>query len=143
MNNLAQKLLARLDGLRPAGAGRWRAKCPAHDDRSPSLSVREDGERVLIHCFAGCDADDVLAAVGLKWADLYPDRWDCARLRPNEAAKRYFKKKLAEMDPLDIERAVLRIAANELRAGRTLSIEDSARVEVARERLAAAGRAAA
>jgi hypothetical protein len=108
------------------------------------LSIRENGERVLLYCFAGCDADDVLTAVGLKWADLYPDRWACAHLRPNEAANRYFRKKMAEMDPLDVERAVLRIAANDLRAGRTLSIEDSARVEVARERLAAAvGRVAA
>lgn len=50
------------------------AKCPAHDDKSPSLSVREteDG-RVLIHCHAGCGASDVLAAIGLTLADLFPE----------------------------------------------------------------------
>lgn len=134
---LASPLLARLDGVRVAGPGRWFARCPAHDDNTPSLSVREDGERVLIHCFTGCTADDVLTAVGLQWKDLYPDRWDRARLRPNEGAARYLKKAAAALDPMDIERAVLRVAAADIRAGRTLSLEDQARVEVARERVAA------
>jgi hypothetical protein len=42
----------------------WLAKCPAHDDRTPSLSV-SDGEngRALIHCFAGCEARDIIAAL--------------------------------------------------------------------------------
>lgn len=37
------------------GAGRWKARCPAHADCSPSLSIRawSDGH-VLLHCFAGC-----------------------------------------------------------------------------------------
>jgi hypothetical protein len=49
------------------------AACPAHEDRTPSLSIRElpDG-RVLIHCHAGCGAADVLTAVGLAFSDLYP-----------------------------------------------------------------------
>ena len=49
------------------------ARCPAHDDRSPSLSIDEaqDG-RILINCHAGCGALDVLDAIGLDWADLFP-----------------------------------------------------------------------
>jgi hypothetical protein len=138
-HGLAAPLLARLEGIIPAGPGRWYARCPAHDDKSPSLSIAEDGERVLIHDFAGCTADEVLAAVNLKWADLYPDRWDCARLRPNEGAARYAKRTLAALDPMDIERMVLRIAAGRRRAGIVAeSIEDRARVEVAVLRLRAA-----
>jgi len=44
------------------------------------------------------------------------------------------------MDPLDLERRILAVAAADLRAGRVLSAEDRARIEVARDRLTAAGR---
>jgi hypothetical protein len=55
-----------------AGARRWRANCPAHADRSPSLSIREgDDGRVLLHCFAGCGLDEVLATLGLFRRDLF------------------------------------------------------------------------
>jgi hypothetical protein len=66
------KVLDRLVGVKQTATGRWIAKCPAHEDRSPSLSVREteDG-RVLLHCFAGCANGDVLAALGLRMSDLF------------------------------------------------------------------------
>ncbi|MDQ7041119.1 MAG: hypothetical protein Q9M35_09275 [Rhodothermus sp.] len=74
-------LLRRLTAVRevsvsPADARRgirrkWTARCPAHDDRNPSLSIAEttDG-RILLHCFAGCLPEQVLQAVGLSWRDL-------------------------------------------------------------------------
>jgi len=67
----ATTLLDRLHGVRSTGPGRWIARCPAHEDRSPSLSVRETDGRTLIHCFGGCSAGDVLAAVGLRMTDLF------------------------------------------------------------------------
>ena len=70
-----ETLLARLDGVKRTGEGRWVARCPAHEDRSPSLSVRElpDG-RLLVHDFGGCSTLDVLAAIGLSLQDLFPER---------------------------------------------------------------------
>lgn len=56
--------------------GQIKARCPAHDDRNPSLSVREVGGKVLLCCFAGCAAADVVAALGLSMADLFSDRYD-------------------------------------------------------------------
>lgn len=57
---------------RPTSRG-WIARCPAHDDRSPSLSIAEGhGGRVLMHDFAGCDTAAVCEAVGLKLTDLMP-----------------------------------------------------------------------
>jgi hypothetical protein len=68
-------LLGRLDLVRKTGNGRWVCRCPAHDDRGPSLSVRElDDGRVLLHCFAGCEVQSVLDAIGLTFEDLFPDR---------------------------------------------------------------------
>jgi DNA primase len=52
----------------------WMMKCPAHDDRSASLSIREgNGGCVLLHCFAGCTLDAILSALELSKRDLFPD----------------------------------------------------------------------
>lgn len=71
----AGALLDRLDKVRKTGPDRWLARCPAHNDRSPSLSIREteDG-RTLVHCFTGCPVENIIAAVGLEFSDLYPPR---------------------------------------------------------------------
>jgi len=71
----AAALLDRLQGVRGVGPGRWVANCPAHADRSPSLSVRElDDGRVLIHDFAGCEVDAILDAIDLTISELFPPR---------------------------------------------------------------------
>jgi hypothetical protein len=56
---------------RPSRAG-FVARCPAHEDRSPSLSIRDgqDG-RTLIHCFAGCSVESVCDALKIKVSDLF------------------------------------------------------------------------
>src|SRR5690606_35696923 len=71
------RLLGRLEAVRETGAGRWIARCPAQDDRHPSLSVRETADgTVLLKCWTGCGAADVVAAVGLELRDLFPPRMD-------------------------------------------------------------------
>ncbi len=73
MNAPIDVLLSRLDGVRASGDGRWMARCPSHEDRSPSLSIRETADgRVLVHCFAGCAAVDIVDAVGLSLSNLFP-----------------------------------------------------------------------
>ena len=71
----ADKLLHRLDRVHQRGPGQWSARCPAHDDRGPSLTVKElaDG-KLLLHCFGGCSVEDVVGAVGLSVVDLFPAR---------------------------------------------------------------------
>jgi len=93
---------------------------------------------VLIHCFAECDPEAVLEAVGLEWRDLYPEPWACARQRSHEAARRYAQRTLAASDPLVLERTTLRIAVADIEAGKPLSIKDRAYIEVVYERLKAA-----
>jgi len=65
--------LDRLPSYRKSGKGSYMAQCPSHDDKSPSLRITEgqDG-RILIHCYAGCGATDVVQAVGLQLSDLFP-----------------------------------------------------------------------
>jgi hypothetical protein len=66
-------VIGRLDHCKSTGEDKYIARCPAHEDRSPSLTIRElaDG-RILIHCFAGCSPLDVLTSIGLDWESLYP-----------------------------------------------------------------------
>jgi CHC2 zinc finger len=67
------KVLGLLQRVRRSGKG-WVACCPAHDDRHASLSVGvgDDG-RALLHCFAGCDVQTIVAALGLQMSDLFSD----------------------------------------------------------------------
>ena len=66
----AQDVLDRLEKV-TGSKGKWMACCPAHQDKSPSLAVTEADDRVLVHCFSGCDTQDVTAAIGLNVADLF------------------------------------------------------------------------
>lgn len=71
----ADSLLSMLDGVKRTGQGKWLARCPSHEDRTASLSIRElDDGRVLVHCFAGCDVHEVVGSVGLRIDDLFPPR---------------------------------------------------------------------
>ncbi len=90
----ASTLLDRLEGVRATGPGRWVARCPGHQDKAPSLSIREIDDRALIHCFAGCAAPDVLAAVGLRLSDLFSDR------QPFEAPPKHTRVPLRDLIPL-------------------------------------------
>ena len=45
--------------------------CPAHRDENPSLSITDVEGRVLLKCHAECDPEDVIAALTLRWADLF------------------------------------------------------------------------
>ena len=61
--NVGGATLAKALGGRKAGGG-WMARCPAHDDREPSLSIRDaDDGKVLVRCHAGCDQERVIAAL--------------------------------------------------------------------------------
>lgn len=63
-------ILTRLANVRPNGKG-FTARCPAHEDRDPSLSITDTGDRILLHCHAGCEVQDILDAIGLEWSDLF------------------------------------------------------------------------
>lgn len=71
----ADEFVARLEKARRTGNGTWIACCPAHEDKSPSLTVRElPDQRILVHCFAGCGVDEVVGSMGLELHDLFPEK---------------------------------------------------------------------
>jgi hypothetical protein len=93
-----------------AGAGRWMAKCPAHPDRSPSLSIREgrDG-RVLLRCFAGCKTEEVLKKLGLTWAAIRGEPMTPAQVQEAAVVRQERERRQHQ------ERQVERAAADRLR----------------------------
>lgn len=132
------RLLDRLDRVQHRRDGQVYASCPtsAHErgDRSRGLAVREleDG-RVLVHCHAGCSVEDVLAAVGLRMADLYPDRPE-----PSRGAGRS-QHRLSHRDALRLlrrEAFIALICARNVSEGKPLSTDDLERVNTATWRIA-------
>ena len=127
-------LLQHLTGTRSTGRGTWIARCPAHDDKHPSLSIRETADgKVLVKCWTGCSVDAVVAAAGLELSDLFPER-------PSHRGK-------PERRPFpaaDVLRAVGRevllvaVSASRLGNGGALTDEDRARLLLAAARIGAA-----
>lgn len=100
-----------LDHSRRSGRS-WVARCPAHADRSPSLSISEgDDGRVLLRCFSGCTASEITATLGLSLRDLFPDgKPDRNAIR--EAEKRRENAKL--MNRVSGRKAALRLKAEKV-----------------------------
>lgn len=68
------KVLQAFAGVRSAGQNQWKARCPCHDDKKASLTIKLDDDKILLHDFAGCDIKDILHSVGLNFDDLQPDK---------------------------------------------------------------------
>ena len=131
----AEQLTARLAGLKRIGPNAWKARCPAHRDRSPSLSVRAlDDGRVLVHCFAGCTIEAVLGAVGLEFDALYPPRSSAPDGGGQAARRPYTAAELLHF--VDREALIVVIAAADCLQRGPLGAEDLARVVQARQRIA-------
>lgn len=84
----AEEFVKLLDGVRQTSRG-WNACCPSHDDNSPSLSVSTgDDGRILVHCFAGCTAEEITDVLGLHVRDLFPAQSTSPRVRRDAVRKR-------------------------------------------------------
>lgn len=124
--------------MRRAGKG-WVARCPAHADRSPSLSIAEgDNGTVLLHCFGGCEPASVLAAIGMDLADLFPTR-DLRSLTPAEQSNMRQASKhagwAAALGLLQREATVLQVAASMMITGSALGPDGLARLVLASQRI--------
>lgn len=120
-------LLSKLDKVKPNRNGKWLACCPAHPDRSPSLAIKQtDDGKILIHCFAGCQVSDIVAAVGLELSDLMPEK---TMYKKGSKPPRFNKYEL--FDRLVFEMPILSIAFRQLLDKEILSAQDLSRVLLA------------
>jgi hypothetical protein len=109
-----EAVLGRLNGVRRIGNG-WIARCPAHKDRSPSLSIGDENGKILLHCFGGCPIEAVCAALEIKVSELFGNRHQMRK--PEPRIVRETQKRIAglrsRLTPGDRERAVTVVLANE------------------------------
>lgn len=124
-------LLNRLSKVKQTGSGKWVACCPAHEDRSPSLSIRQADDKILIYCFAGCDVDDVVGSVGMSLSDLMPE--SVGYNNPYEGVPEYNKSEL--FDVMVGETAIFMVAARQIALGVPFSDVDTKRIRLAESRL--------
>ena len=81
-----KEILDRLQEVKKTGDG-WLALCPAHKDKQASLSVGYRDERILLHCHAGCEIEDIVTAMGLKLSDLFNKESVCCAYPPVQAVQ--------------------------------------------------------
>jgi len=120
--------LTLLDKVKPNGEGKWVAICPAHNDKTPSLAIKAVDDKILLHCFGGCDVESITAAVGLSLVDLMPER---PSYKKGVKPPRFNKYEL--FDRIFEESLILYIATKQMLNGHALSNEDQQRVNEALE----------
>jgi DNA primase len=136
------KVLHGLGGVKRTGPGKWIARCPAHDDRRPSLSIREaEDHKVLLKCWSGCGAAEIVNALGLSLSDLFPqDRRNLSEHSTGPTRRPWeFKDAL---QGIAHEATVARLILEDARNGRPLDAETLDRLALAEERISDAARIA-
>lgn len=111
-------LLLRLEGVKQTSSVTYRAKCPSHGSKSRSLSIKIDGGRTLIHCFAGCEPLEILYSIGLSIEDLFDDPLQHNRPLTSEQEQRYAKQ---EGHKIFKAEEYLTIATGALKSGEPLT----------------------
>jgi putative DNA primase/helicase len=66
-----QDILNRLKNVKALQNGEHQACCPAHEDKQPSLNLKQEGDTILIKCQAGCPTESIVSALGLEMKDLF------------------------------------------------------------------------
>ena len=109
-----EAILDRLLDLRRNGNG-WMARCPAHEDRSPSLSIRKESGKILLHCFGGCSIEAICAALEIRISELFDKRSEI--YKPESRIVHETERRIAwlrsRLTPGDRERAVTVVLADE------------------------------
>lgn len=127
---MINNLLGRLSKVKSTGRNSWLACCPAHDDRSPSLSIKEESDgHILLHCFAGCSVVDVVGAVGVDIGDLFPEQVH----HKAPVRKKFYATDILEA--IKFESQIVLLAAFELKQNKPLDETDLQRLQLAYERI--------
>ena len=125
----AELILQHCEKVRRTGPTTWSARCPAHDDKGPSLAIKEEDGKVLIHCFSGCSFQQIIDACGVKAEDLFPPRLD-----DGKPIKRTFPA-VQLLEAVGRESMVIAILAQGIADGKIPTPEDLQRAHLANARI--------
>jgi len=132
-----EKLLSNLKKVK-GGRDRWTASCPAHEDRSPSLAIREteDG-RILLKCFGGCSVQEIVGSIGMDIGELFPPDDKLSHHKP-KVKNAFYATDLLRV--IEFESVLVSVAASNLANGVKLNDNDRSRLRKAQERIIEAAR---
>ena len=129
------KLLSNLQKVKRTSNNSWMACCSAHEDRSPSLSIKDTGDgRLILKCFAGCETIDVLGAIGMDWDDVMPPKQPVERI----PTVKPLKQTIYATDALRViknEAMIITMAAMDINKGRVITDAELSRIKLAMERI--------
>jgi len=120
-----QEILNHFENVKESGNGQYSCRCPAHKDKSNSLGIKQDGDKILMNCFAGCDIKSILDASGLEWKDILPNNEDM-----NKEIKKSFNP-YAVLKMLRDEVLHVGLSSATIKKGNKLSDEDHERLLLA------------
>lgn len=118
MSSNVDKLITILDA-KPNGKNKWKALCPVHNEKTPSLGITLKGDKILMHCFGcGANGSEVMDALGLSIGELFDKPLDTRTgrkaqdLRVLEMAKRKHERgeKLDHFELNRVQAAIERLA---------------------------------
>lgn len=133
------KVLTQLDKVKPKqstkdGLNQWQALCPSHGDKSPSLTITECADStVLLKCWTGCTASEIVRAIGLELKDLF--KYEPIHKQSNSKNSNQPVKKLPSKRAIAYEQLIIQIAEAQINKGLTLSTVDKQRYQQALNRL--------
>ena len=82
-----ESLLSHMSKVRRRGNNKWMVSCPCHEDKHPSLSIKDQDGVILMHCFSQqCSAADICNAIGIDIQELFPpsDNYDASQAKPRK-----------------------------------------------------------
>jgi hypothetical protein len=133
---MIESLLSRLIKVKRRGKDSWVAVCPAHEDKSPSLAIRDVDGKILLHCFAGCSVAEILDSLGMTVSDLFAEPLTSSKplRRPFPAAD--------VLEAVAQDAFLVAVIASDLAAGSPITEETRQTLTAAAGRLDAARRIA-
>jgi len=126
----AERFITQLEGVKQTGKDQWIARCPAHDDKSPSLAIKQIDDRILLHDFAGCTPYEIVSAMGLELSDLFPEKIHTG----NKPISKPFPASDI-LKCLGLESMFVYVCAKDLLNGEILTEQDVDRLRLANKRI--------
>src|SRR5688572_21455419 len=68
------EILPHLKKVKKTGKNNYLACCPAHNDKSPSMTLMESDGKVVVRCHAECSFESIVNALGLGWEPWFPPK---------------------------------------------------------------------
>lgn len=123
-------LLSRLHRVKRTSPSTWIASCPTREDKRPSMTIRllDDG-MILLHDFGGDSPGEILAAIGLTFESLFPERPDVMAHPRKPQARPFYAADV--LRAVGFEALLVGVAASAVASGEPLAVADRDRLLVA------------